>query len=100
MPVGINGIGGTLPIPSVPQARPVQETSPESFQNLLGDAIGSLEKLQSEADVSAARFVAGEPVELHEVLLATERVSIAFQLVVQARNKVVEAYQDVMRMQV
>ncbi len=100
MPVGINAIGNSLPIPSLPGSRPADGSSLESFQGMLSDAVGSLGKLQSEADVSAARLVTGEPVELHEVLLATERVSLAFQLVVQVRNKVVEAYQDVMRMQV
>lgn len=100
MPIGINGVGNSLPIPSVPQTRPGHDSSAESFQGMLSDAIGSLGKLQAEADTSAARLVAGEPVELHEVLLATERVGIAFQLAVQVRNKVIEAYQEVMRMQV
>lgn len=99
MPAGISAVGGNLPLPSLTQRTSTEAPSTESFQKLLSDAVGTLSRLQGEADASAARLAAGEPVELHEVLLATERASIAFQLAVQVRNKVVEAYQEVMRMQ-
>ena len=46
------------------------------------------------------RMAAGDPIDLHEVMLARETASLQFQLAVQVRNKLVEAYQDVMRMQV
>ncbi|MDA8186944.1 MAG: flagellar hook-basal body complex protein FliE [Dehalococcoidales bacterium] len=100
MPINISGVGYNLPIPPVSQPAQADSASPESFQKLLGDAVSSLNKVQIEADSSAAKLAAGEPVELHEVLLATEKASLAFQLAVQVRNKVVEAYQEVMRMQV
>ena len=46
------------------------------------------------------KVASGEPVELHDVMLAQERASLGFELAVQVRNKLVEAYQDIMRMQV
>lgn len=100
MTISINSVGTSLPLPSLTQKAPQPGSTEGSFQSLLGDALSSLDKLQSDADTSAAKLVSGEPVELHEVLLATEKASLAFQMVVQVRNKVVEAYQDVMRMQV
>lgn len=54
--------------------------------------------LQSEQMV--ARYAAGEPVSLHAVMIHMEETRLAFQTLVQVRNKVLEAYQDVMRMQV
>lgn len=72
----------------------------EGFGKALTEAIGSLDKLQQEADASGLQLASGEPVELHEVMLAQERASLSFELAVQVRNKLVEAYQDIMRMQV
>lgn len=100
MPLSVNGIGATLPLAPTGPKPAAGGGSGESFQKLLTDAVGSLEKMQSEADSSAAKLAAGEPVELHEVLLATEKANIGFQLAVQVRNKVVDAYQEVMRMQI
>jgi flagellar hook-basal body complex protein FliE len=96
----IGGVGSKLPLPPISKPSTAEAASPDSFHKLLDNAVGSLNKLQSEADTSSAKLAAGEPVELHEVLLANEQASLAFQLAVQVRNKVVEAYQEVMRMQV
>ncbi len=101
MPVNsIGGVGSSLPFPPVGERRPADNGTSESFQQVLGNAVNTLNKLQQEADTSAAKLAAGEPVELHEVMIASERASIAFQMAVQVKNKVVEAYQEVMRMQV
>jgi flagellar hook-basal body complex protein FliE len=101
MPVtGVSSVGHRPPVLPVGQQAPADGGSSESFQKLLGSAVDTLNKLQLEADVSAAKLAAGEAVELHEVLIATEKASIAVQLAVQVKNKVVEAYQEVMRMQV
>ena len=72
----------------------------EGFGKALTDAIGSLDKLQQEADAGSVQLAAGEPVELHDVMLSQERASLSFELAVQVRNKLVEAYQEIMRMQV
>ncbi len=100
MPIGINGVGNNLPLPPLTQPAKLGGSSTESFQKMLSDAVGSLNKMEAEADSSTAKLAAGEPVELHEVLLATERASLAFQLAMQVRNKIIDAYQEVMRMQV
>jgi flagellar hook-basal body complex protein FliE len=71
----------------------------DGFGQALASAVGSLDRVQQEANASSLQLAAGEPVELHEVMLAQDRASLQFQLAVQVRNKLVEAYQDVMRMQ-
>ncbi len=72
----------------------------EGFGEALADAIGALEQLQHEADASSLQLATGEPIELHEVMLAQDRASLSLQLAIQVRNKLVEAYQDIMRMQI
>lgn len=69
------------------------------FGDTLTRAIGSLDQLQKQPEELGTRLAAGEPIELHDVMLAQERASLSMQLAVQVRNKLVEAYQDVMRTQ-
>ncbi|MBI2885983.1 MAG: flagellar hook-basal body complex protein FliE [Chloroflexi bacterium] len=71
-----------------------------SFQDALGRALEQLAGLQTRADASLMQLAAGQPVELHQVMLAMEEASIGFQLALQVRSKILEAYQDVMRTQV
>jgi flagellar hook-basal body complex protein FliE len=70
------------------------------FGQALTTAISSLNDTQNAADNASVQMAAGDPVDLHEVMLARETANLHFQLAVQVRNKLVEAYQDVMRMQV
>lgn len=62
--------------------------------------LGQLNHGLLQADQMLARYAAGEPVSLHGVMIHLEETRLAFQTLVQFRNKVLEAYQDVMRMQV
>jgi flagellar hook-basal body complex protein FliE len=71
----------------------------DGFGQSLTQALDSLSRLQQEADVKTVQLAAGEPVELHDVMIAQDQATLGFQLAVQVRNKLVEAYQDVMRMQ-
>jgi flagellar hook-basal body complex protein FliE len=69
------------------------------FGSVLADAIGRVEQFQQNADSSIAKFLSGEDEEVHKVALATEQASMSLDLFLQVRNKVVSAYQEVMRMQ-
>jgi len=71
-----------------------------AFQSVLSEAVGQVEQFQSNAAASIGRFVSGEGEELHQVALATQQADLAFDLFLQVRNKVISAYQEVMRMQV
>ncbi|NPV06700.1 MAG: flagellar hook-basal body complex protein FliE [Anaerolineae bacterium] len=71
-----------------------------SFGAVLERALDSLDALAQESDRLAEAFAAGEDVEVHQVMLAMQETQIAFELAVQVRNRIVDAYQEIMRMQV
>jgi flagellar hook-basal body complex protein FliE len=75
-------------------------TSSAGPGNFFKELVGKVNDLQSQADNKIRSMVTGESRELHEVMIAVEKASISFQFLTQVRNKAVEAYQEVMRMQV
>ena len=86
--------------PTMPTGTPAAGNAGGGFGQALTDAISNISESQNAADNASVRMAAGDPIDLHEVMLARETASLQFQLAVQVRNKLVEAYQDVMRMQV
>ncbi|MGE5588577.1 MAG: flagellar hook-basal body complex protein FliE [Clostridia bacterium] len=72
----------------------------EDFKEMLDDAIDTVNNLQRNADRLTQKLATGELKDLHQVMIAVEEVNVALQLTMQIRNKIVEAYQEVMRMQV
>jgi flagellar hook-basal body complex protein FliE len=70
------------------------------FQQLFADAVAKTAQLQQVAEEKQRQLITGEVEDLHEVMIAMEKASLAFSLTQQVRNKVIEAYQEVMRMQV
>lgn len=91
--------GGAVPLPASPISTPGESSQPGAFQSTLESAINRVEGLRTEAHQSVENFLAGEGEELHSAILATQRANLAFELMMQVRNKVVSAYQEVMRMQ-
>ena len=69
------------------------------FRNMIESSVGKVEELRKNADQTVAGFLAGEQEDTHTVVMATQRAELAFDLFLQVRNKVVQAYQEVMRMQ-
>jgi flagellar hook-basal body complex protein FliE len=70
------------------------------FQDVLSSAIQKVEAIGQNASTSVERFLSGEGEELHTTILAATQAELSFNLFLQARNKVVGAYQEIMRMQV
>jgi flagellar hook-basal body complex protein FliE len=70
-----------------------------SFQDVLTNAIQSVESFGQEASSSIQRFLSGEGEELHSTIMTAQRAELSFELFQQVRNKVVSAYQEIMRMQ-
>jgi flagellar hook-basal body complex protein FliE len=79
--------------------RTLQDTN-SSFGETLSRAISDVNALQSEAGRQAEKLVSGEAVDLHEVMIAAEKARTSFDLLMEIRNKTVEAYREIMRMQV
>lgn len=72
----------------------------ESFGSTLKKAVSEVNNLQARADDIAVKLATGELTDVHEAILAMKKASTALQLTVQVRNKIVEAYQEIMRTQV
>ena len=70
-----------------------------SFGELLSGAINQVEGARNDANQSVQRFLSGDGDDLHSTILSTQRADLEFQMFLQVRNKVVSAYQEVMRMQ-
>jgi flagellar hook-basal body complex protein FliE len=89
--------GAGIALPEIQS--PAQAGRPGAFQSALESAIGRVEDFRQAAAQGVERFLAGEGGELHGTILETQRAELAFELFLQVRNKVVQAYQEVMRMQ-
>lgn len=84
-------------MPSLGQAQPQTETN---FGDMLTQAISETNQAQLNADQAATDLSTGRSDNLHEVMLAMEEADISMRMLVQMRNKVVDAYQEIIRMQV
>jgi flagellar hook-basal body complex protein FliE len=70
------------------------------FQNYLKDALGEVNDLQQKADQAIQQLVGEGKGDLQETMIALEKADVSFKLMMQIRNKVLEAYQEILRMQV
>jgi flagellar hook-basal body complex protein FliE len=91
--------------PSVEQLGDVQPPlelpgQSESFATLLQQSLERVDGLQHEADAAARGFALGQAPSVHDVMIAMEKADLLLRLTTKVRNKVVEAYQEIMRMQV
>ena len=73
------------------------EPAGKSFGQMLQNAIGEVNHAQMHAGDLSKRFAAGEPIDVHQVMIASQEASVALNLAVQVRNKLVDGYQELMR---
>jgi flagellar hook-basal body complex protein FliE len=71
-----------------------------TFGELLSNALGDVNKLQLDANQASINLATGKVQDISEAVIATEKASMALQLTMQVRTKVIDAYQEIMRMQV
>lgn len=90
----LNPLDGPEPI-----AKPASVGTGAIFQSVLNSAVDSVQKAQSAAATAVSSVLEGKGGELHTAILATERAELEFQLFLQYRNKVVGAYQEIMKLQ-
>ncbi len=70
------------------------------FSNLLEESLDKVNQLQREKEEYKNLLITGEVDNLHDITIATEKANIALQLTLSIRNKIVEAYKEIMRMQI
>jgi len=73
--------------------------SETNFSDILGDALQSAQETESENDQGNLELLAGEDIGIHETMVQAEKAELALELALQVRNKVVDAYNEIMRMQ-
>lgn len=76
------------------------EEKNKNFGQMLMETLNNVNKLQVDADEIATDFVTGEVDDVHKVMIAAEEAKLSLQLMVQVRNKAVEAYEEISRMQI
>jgi flagellar hook-basal body complex protein FliE len=92
---GISQIAGTTI-----EAAVKGTAKPGEFGSLLEASIENLEKPRTDANEAVSRLISGNGEELHSTLMAVQRAELTFELGLQVRNKIVQAYQEIMRMQI
>jgi flagellar hook-basal body complex protein FliE len=104
--MNLSGLGSLIPVP--PQlaapaltaaAGPASASTGASFSDMLSGAINEVESSRNAANNSVGQFLSGEGNDLHSTILSSQRADLEFQMFMQVRNKVVSAYQEVMKMQ-
>ena len=100
----IGGIGSGIGTAGVGQAQSLLRARPGaqngvSFADTLKNALGEVSGAQSDARDAIDAFLRGEPVEIHDVMAATEEAGIALDMLIEIRNKLADAYRTVMQMQ-
>lgn len=92
--------GITPPDPTRPdESRDAGKSGGPSFQQVLGDLVREVNGLQQDANRSIEGLVTGETQNVHDVTARMAEAGIAFDLMMEVRNKLLDAYQEILRMQ-
>ena len=96
----IKNIDLVNPPSALPNTKPASEPQKGDFSTHLKNALGEVNDLQQKADQAIQQLVGEGKGDLQETMIALEKADVSFRLMMQIRNKVLEAYQEIMRMQV
>lgn len=94
-PVGLRILPAEVDFTSTARS-PKTETG---FGDVLKEAVRQVDDLQNDATVKVQQLLSGEGGDVHSAMIAVEKADLTFQLMMQVRNKVVQAYQEISRMQ-
>lgn len=93
---------GSIPSVSMPDAGKLDtglDKSGSSFSDILKSAVQTVDSLHDNAASQVQQLMRGGGGDLNEVMIAVEKADVSFQLMMQVRNKIVSAYQDIEKMQ-
>jgi flagellar hook-basal body complex protein FliE len=101
----LQGTKATLPAAELSRlgaagASSVTGATEGSFSNVLGQMVQDVNARQTAASQSVQSMMSGQTASLHQAVIAMEEASVSFQLMVEVRNKLLESYQELMRMQI
>src|SRR5689334_16990703 len=86
--------------PPITISSPGQAQGTSSFQDFLGDFVREVSDKQAASSEAVNGLMSGKNVSLHQAMISMEEASVSFQLMLEVRNKLLETYQELMRMQI
>lgn len=100
-PIGLPGAGNVAPLgPGPAPAGRADASSGKSFKDLLSDSIAEVNQLQKDGEVAQAALASGQTDDIEGVMTAVRKAELAFKTLMQIRNKLVDAYDEIQRMRV
>ena len=97
----INGLGAPQTQEIQPKYYNIQAGQiNNSFANMLSDAIEGVDNNMKASESSVQNFVTGKTDNLHDVMISMQKAQLSFQMMIEVRNKVIDTYQEISRMQV
>jgi flagellar hook-basal body complex protein FliE len=93
---------GAIPnfqVPELPSLGGEGASAGESFGSILSNAVNNVNQLHNDAAAQVSNVLQGGGADLNNVMIAVEKADVSFQLMMQVRNKIVSAYQDIEKMQ-
>ena len=94
--IGVNGVGGLNPAQGVGGA---SAPGGHGFGDLLTDLVNKVDGMQKSADASVADVVSGKVTDVHQVAVKVQEAGVAFDLMLGVRNRLMDAYQELIKMQ-
>jgi flagellar hook-basal body complex protein FliE len=96
-PIQVNTLSQIVDLPSLGKTNKIQEEGGESFGQMLNSFIQDVNELQHNSADVEKKFLTGEITDVHQVMLASEEASVAFELLMEIRNKLLESYKEIIR---
>ncbi len=97
---GIGGIKGPEGVGPQTGSKKTVKKGDVNFKELLKKAIDNVNDLQKQAEKLSNEFAEGKVSNIHEVIIAAEKAAISLRLTVEVRNRIVESFREIMRMQI
>jgi flagellar hook-basal body complex protein FliE len=96
--INLSGISNAY-MPDIPALDNTSEAAGASFGSILSNAVHTVDQLHNAAADQVGNLLQGGGADLNNVMIAVEKADVSFQLMMQVRNKIVSAYQDIEKMQ-
>jgi flagellar hook-basal body complex protein FliE len=96
-PIRVDIPSQLVDLPSIKKDTSTKEADGESFGDMLKSFVQDVNELQHNSADVEKKFLTGEITDVHEVMLAAQEASVAFELLMEIRNKLMESYQEIIR---
>lgn len=102
-PIELRSLQRPVDMESLPGRREIstpQSEEGESFSELVSQAVNGVDATMKESEQSVQNFVSGKSENVHDVMISMQRAQMSFQMMVEVRNKVIDTYHEISRMQI